>query len=110
VKGFTDRAERLTGILVSVGVGLLVIRWLRSYFRLSHIPGPPLAALTNLVRRSWVVAGNVHQKHTDLHRRYGTVVRVGPNAVLISQHAAIDKIYGFKARFLKVPFRASAPL
>ena len=101
-KGFADRATNIAGILLGVSVGVLIFNCVHSYFRLRHIPGPTLAALTNLARRSWVVAGDVHQKHTDLHRRYGTVVRVGPNAVLISQPAAIDKIYGFKTRLLKV--------
>ncbi|KAK0665927.1 cytochrome P450 [Cercophora samala] len=104
VKSFTDRTANLSGILLALGAGVFVIRLLHSYSRLSHIPGPALASLSDLVRRSWVAAGDVHQKHTDLHRRYGTVVRVGPNAVLISQPDAVDKIYGFKAKFLKSEF------
>ncbi|KAG2419500.1 hypothetical protein HFD88_004296 [Aspergillus terreus] len=90
--------------VVIAGVVIFLYRLAASYFRLRHIPGPPGAALTNFVRRSWVLAGNLHEKHTSLHRQYGTVVRVGPQAVLISQPKAIDKIYGFHARFLKSEF------
>lgn len=108
LKGFTDRTANLSSILLAVGAGVVILRLLHTHSRLSHIPGPASAALTDFVRRSWVAAGDVHQKHTDLHRRYGTVVRVGPNAVLISQPDAVDKIYGFKAKFLKV--RSCLPL
>ncbi|KAL8653735.1 MAG: hypothetical protein Q9210_001922 [Variospora velana] len=93
-------ATILAGAVVVFGT----VQLASAYLRLRHIPGPFSAALTNLVRRLWVLAGDLHQKHTDLHRHYGTVVRVGPNAVLISQPKAIDSIYGFKTRFLKSEF------
>ena len=94
-------ASRLAWILAIVAIVMAVLNTFHSYMRLSHIPGPRLAALTNLIRRSWVTPGNAHHIHTDLHRRYGTVVRFGPNAIMVSQPKAIDKIYGFKTRFLK---------
>ena len=89
-------------ILAGAAIAVATVRIASAYLRLRHIPGPFSAALTNFVRRSWVLSGDLHQKHTDLHRHYGTVVRVGPNAVLVSEPKAIDSIYGFKARFLKV--------
>ncbi|KAB5575480.1 cytochrome P450 [Coniochaeta sp. 2T2.1] len=94
----------LAQTLIAVAVGIFILKTAQSYLRLRHIPGPLPAAFTNFVRRSWVTAGDLHQKHADLHKKYGTVVRVGPNAVLISQPAAIDKIYGFKAKFIKSEF------
>jgi hypothetical protein len=96
------RVVTWVAILIILTVAFLIVKSAQSYFRLSHIPGPASAAFTNLVRRSWVVSGNSYQKQLDLHRQYGTVVRTGPNAVFISQPAAVDKIYGFKARFAKV--------
>lgn len=99
---FDDRACRIVGLLAVVGIFILVLDNTRSYIRLRHIPGPPAAALTNFVRRSWVNTGNAHEIHTNLHSKYGTVVRFGPNAVMVSQPDAIEKIYGFKRRFEKV--------
>ena len=93
--------SRIAWILAVAAILMAVFGSLRSYIRLRHIPGPRAAALTNLVRRSWVTTGRAHQIHTALHRRYGTVVRFGPDAVMVSQPKAIDKIYGFKTRFLK---------
>ncbi|KAI0123266.1 cytochrome P450 [Xylariales sp. AK1849] len=98
------RAFSLVVVLIAAIIALLFLRAVQFYVRLRYIPGPKAAALTNFVRRLWVASGSIHQKHTDLHRKYGTVVRVGPNAVLISQPAAIEKIYGFKARFAKSEF------
>ena len=95
------RVSCLLWILAVVAVLMVVFHMFRSYMRLRHVPGPRLAALTNLVRRSWVTTGDAHQIHTDLHRQYGTVVRFGPNAVMVSQPKAIDNIYGFKTRFQK---------
>lgn len=95
------RVSRLAGILAVVVLLVAIFSTFSSYMRLRHIPGPPSAALTNFVRRSWVTTGNAHQIHTDLHRQYGTVVRFGPNAIMVSQPKAIDKIYGFKTRFQK---------
>lgn len=37
-----------------------------------------------------------------LHKKYGTAVRIGPNAVSISDPEAIDSIYAFKDELQKV--------
>lgn len=99
---FDDRACRIVGILAVLVVFIFVLDNARSYIRLRHIPGPTAAALTNFIRRSWVNTGNAHEIHTNLHNKYGTVVRFGPNAVMVSKPDAIEKIYGFKIRFEKV--------
>nr|KMM70176.1 pisatin demethylase [Coccidioides posadasii RMSCC 3488] len=101
---FAGRAAKWSGSFAIAAVIFIVFHSMVSYFKLRHIPGPPIAAFTNVVRRAWVVRGDLHEKHTRLHRKYGTVVRVGPRAVLVSQPKAIEKIYGFKAKFLKSEF------
>lgn len=95
------RACRL-GVITLIAVLVISLTITRSWLRLKHIPGPPMSALTNWVRRSWVVTGDAHRIHTALHRKYGTVVRIGPNVVMVSQPQAIDTIYGFKTRLEKV--------
>ncbi|KAL8793045.1 MAG: hypothetical protein Q9195_004356 [Heterodermia aff. obscurata] len=87
--------SRVTWIVAATAILAAVANVLFSYIRLRHIPGPRWAAFTNLVRRSWVNTGHAHQIHTDLHHKYGTVVRFGPNAVMVSQPKAIEQIYGF---------------
>lgn len=87
--------------IIAIVITLTFFNFGQTYLRLRHIPGPGAAALTNLVRRSWVFSGDLHERHVQLHQQYGTVVRVGPLAVLVSDPDAIDKIYGFKTKFLK---------
>ncbi len=73
-----------------------------SYFRLRHVPGPFIAAWTNLPRLSWVLSNRAHDIHIQLHRQYGKMVRFGPNMVSISDPAEIPTIYGFNPVFQKV--------
>ncbi|KAI0539686.1 cytochrome P450 [Xylaria digitata] len=98
-RGINLAAVITVGIIVFFAVQLI-----QSYFRLRHIPGPPTAAITNLSRRSWASTGSLQEKQIELHRQYGPVVRVGPNAVHICKPSAIDQIFGFKARFAKSEF------
>ena len=44
-----------------------------------------------------------------LHHKYGSVVRIGPNIVSISDADAIDKIYGVKTDFIKVGIGLRTP-
>ena len=73
-----------------------------SYFRLRDVPGPSIAAWTNLPRLSWVLSNRAHEIHIQLHRQYGKIVRFGPNMVSISDPAEISTIYGFNPNFQKV--------
>ena len=76
--------------------------------RLAHIPGPRLAALTNLYHvyhiylrsrgefRNWGTQGwrwEEDDLHRELHARYGLVVRYGPNLVLVNLPHALPQIY-----------------
>lgn len=99
---FLDSSACRLGEITILAILVIAFNLFRSWLHLRHIPGPWTASLTNLVRRSWVKTGDAHQIHTDLHRKYGTVVRSGPNAVMVSQPKAIDTIYGFKNRLEKV--------
>lgn len=83
-------AARMASTLALIAFSVVVLNTLFSYLRLRHIPGPYFAALTNLVRQQWVVMGNTHDIHTGLHRRYGTVVRFGPNAVMESRRFMVS--------------------
>ncbi|KAF8533199.1 cytochrome P450 [Trichophaea hybrida] len=67
---------------------------------LSSIPGPPLAATTNLYqffqyfyRRRW----GEGQHQLRLHKKYGPVVRYGPNHVIVNLPHALPQIYHRKA-------------
>lgn len=75
---------------------------LRSYWRLSHIPGPFFAALTNIQRMLWVKSYRAHEIHIELHRKYGPIVRFGPNMISVADPEEIGTIYSFKKPWPKV--------
>lgn len=83
-------------------VTLLAIHTYRSYIRLSHIPGPLPAAITNLQRLYWVYTRRAHETHIQLHSKYGALVRCGPNMVSVGSALEIDKIYKMRDPLLKV--------
>lgn len=47
-------------ILAEAAIVFATVQLASVYLRLRHIPGPSLAALTNFVHRSWVLAGDRH--------------------------------------------------
>ena len=81
---------------------LIFLYLLYVHAKLRHIPGPFLASLSNIPRFGWVLTGNAHEVNTGLHKKYGKLVRFGPNMVSVSDPAEIPHIYGFNGKFIKV--------
>lgn len=91
----------LAGFVLSITIWL-VGSSIQTYWRLSHIPGPLVAKFTNLPRLLWVKSNRAHDVHIDMHRRYGHIVRFGPNMVSVSDPKEIGTIYSFKKPWAKV--------
>lgn len=53
----------------------LVLRFGKIYWRLRHVPGPRLAAFTDLWRLITVWGGRAETTYLDLHKKYGAWVR-----------------------------------
>jgi cytochrome P450 len=51
--------------------------------RLRHFPGPPLAHISYLWSFWTVFSGDCHTKIAAAQKKYGKVMRVGPNAIMI---------------------------
>jgi hypothetical protein len=89
-------------------VALLFLIWIASLLRLRfrsglrNIRGPRLAAYSQLWNVKIAASGDAHESFQRLHKRYGKLVRVGPNHVAISDPAMITVIYGTNNKFLKV--------
>ena len=84
-------------------VGLVAFHASKRYLRLRHIPGPSLAALTDwwLFVKTWT-GTDMKQLSTELHRKYGPVVRLGPNRVIFSDPGAISIVFGTTHPYEKV--------
>lgn len=59
-------------------------------------PGPLCTNFTDLWRYIQTAGGQSHRVHADLHRRYGPVVRIGPNTLSISDPVLMKTIYNTK--------------
>lgn len=66
------------------------------------LPGPWLAKYTDLLRVYWAWKGDPWITYQKLKKKYGNAVRIGPNAILLSEQGQFDKILGFKEDFTKV--------
>lgn len=69
----------------------------RLYFsRISHIPGPRLAALTYFYQFYYDVfphSGQFMFEYGRLHEQYGPVIRIGPDEVHVKDNALYNEIY-----------------
>ena len=78
----------------SVILGLLYVLYTRYATPLRKIPGPILASITKL----WIVKQQRtflrHFVDMDLHKKYGTIVHIAPNEVMVSSPQAFKTIYG----------------
>ncbi|KAL2174584.1 cytochrome P450-like protein [Thermothelomyces heterothallicus CBS 202.75] len=103
----TDQIARVLGqhwpsILVTVVVAWLVRN--RYHNGLNKYPGPFLASLTDWWRFFDVYGRRPERSHIALHKKYGPVVRLGPNALSFSDPEALKTIYGLNKGFIKSDF------
>lgn len=71
-------------------------------YGISSVPGPFLAAWTDLWRFFIAWGRHAEQTHVRLHEKYGPLVRLGPNSVSISDPGAVKVIYGLTSGYVKV--------
>ncbi|KAJ6083488.1 hypothetical protein N7467_007623 [Penicillium canescens] len=71
---------------------------------INSIPGPVAASVTNLWRLALVTGRRPELEHIKLHRKYGSIVRLGPNVVSVSDPNAVKVIYAINAGFVKSHF------
>ncbi|QKX53670.1 uncharacterized protein TRUGW13939_00750 [Talaromyces rugulosus] len=94
-----------TALLLTLAVGALSHLVYLCYFHpLAQYPGPWLARFTNFWRLLAFRSGRQHLTELALHRRYGHVVRVGPNWLSFETLADFEAIYGFNRDIEKDEF------
>src|ERR1700761_8017266 len=69
---------------------------------LRHIPGPLLARATAFFRLHLALYADSPSRIRYLHKKYGPIVVVGPNHVLVSDPQALQIVYGTSSKFKKV--------
>jgi hypothetical protein len=61
---------------------------------LSRVPGPKVAGISTLWLAYHVRQGKSATWEPDLHKKYGPVVRIAPNEVLVCSEEGVRAIYG----------------
>jgi hypothetical protein len=80
-------------LLFLTGALLLVARAVVAYLRLSSIPGPWLASFTDIWRWRAQNSKCYSARLVELHKKYGKLVRIGPNHISISDPNAVPIVY-----------------
>ncbi|KAI9730791.1 MAG: hypothetical protein M1818_008071 [Claussenomyces sp. TS43310] len=75
---------------------------------LSHLPGPAISKISNFWKLNAAWHEDVPKRLIALHRRYGPIVRIGPNSISVNDPAAYPVIYGSKRVFKKTQYLAAA--
>jgi hypothetical protein len=84
------------GLVSVVGLACLAKRMhrIRNDTPLRDIPGPWLASCSPLWRFWYAVCkSNYHHDLTNLHRKYGNIVRIAPNEVSVWDPEFVSEIY-----------------
>jgi cytochrome P450 len=88
--------------LVFTLVPLAIFHFSWNIQRLRKIPGPFLASVTDIWRSYWMRQGEYTLFVDKLHKKYGKLVRLGPNYVSVSDPAAVSTVYGTNPVWIKV--------
>ena len=95
-----------SSLLIYVVLGFLVLRLLLPFIisvtsPLRSVPGPFWARFTRLWYFSKVGKGDFEKINFEVHRQYGSVVRIAPDHYSIDDPSAIKTIYGINSKFAK---------
>ncbi|KAJ9608505.1 hypothetical protein H2200_007493 [Cladophialophora chaetospira] len=100
-----DITRRLT--VLAVLAAFSTVFWiLRKGFKgpLSSVPGPWYSRYTNVVLKYHIFNGRrIHYVH-ELHHKYGSVVRISPDEVEVSDLAAYREVHRIGSGFVKAPW------
>lgn len=91
--------------LIPGAIAFLALFWHQD--KLCHLPGPALVAYTNLWRCLDALRGKQMIQHIQLHKRFGPVVRIGPNTVSLADVESISHVYGTTKPYRKSEFYAA---
>lgn len=100
----------LVGVLVAywpfVLIGATAVYLIRNYTYngLQKYPAPGLGAWTNWYRYTENLARRTQERHISWHRKYGDVIRLGPNVLSFADPRAIKTIYGLNKGMTKSDF------
>jgi len=109
VKGFF-RDVGLPTLFTSILVSLVVweagwIIYYRFFHPLAKVPGPFLGSVSELYRfyHNFIRKGALYHEFDKLRERYGPVIRIAPNEVLLTDKNNYEKVYATHSGLYKDP-------
>ncbi|KAF7558353.1 hypothetical protein G7046_g5793 [Stylonectria norvegica] len=104
-------SQALLAAIVSTAILLAATAVYRLVFHpLSAVPGPRWAAVSNFWYAYQIRNGRTVQLGKTLHRRYGPVVRIGPNEICFNSKEAFQAIYVTGSGYEKSDFYLATSL
>lgn len=94
----------LTAFLIVAACTILWCLWNYLTSPLRSFPGPGIARFTHFWRLRNVFGRSPHLTHIELHRKYGTAVRVGPNIISLEDPRAIPEVFRTRDPWQKTGF------
>jgi hypothetical protein len=90
-------------LAIFLPVGILIYGFLRYLLDpLRSIPGPFLARFSRLWYFLEIYKGSFEETNIELHKRYGSIVRIAPHEYSVDDVDAARTIYGHGNAFVKV--------
>ncbi|RSM13176.1 hypothetical protein CEP52_002143 [Fusarium oligoseptatum] len=89
--------------MLGIGAVLLCLSVLWQLFLspLRGFPGPFVAKFTDIWRAAAVLPGQIDKVNRRWHKKYGSAVRVGPNAIILNDPEMIKTVYSTKKAWVK---------
>ncbi|KAK5661800.1 hypothetical protein OQA88_9902 [Cercophora sp. LCS_1] len=90
--------------LAILAVLFFTVHTLKSWLRLRHIPGPPLAGISPLWMLRKLSTGHFHDHLRHASTQHGPLIRIGPNDLVCTSPSEIRRINSVRSPYTKGPF------
>ncbi|KAK1757192.1 cytochrome P450 monooxygenase lolP1 [Echria macrotheca] len=85
-------------------VTAFIARWIRSWCRLRHIPGPPIASLSAAWMLQKLCTGDFNEALIQVAETHGPLARIGPNDLLCTDPDTLRRVAGARSVYIKGDF------
>ncbi|KAK3386164.1 cytochrome P450 [Podospora didyma] len=91
----------MLGLFISVLVVWSATSRIKKWYRLRHVPGPRITGFTTLWFAWRTARKTVHEDIVTLTEKYGPVVRIAPNEVIVNDLEALLRISSVRSEYRK---------
>ncbi|KXJ85669.1 cytochrome P450 [Microdochium bolleyi] len=89
-------------VLGTLALAASVWSYARSWYRLRHIPGPPLAPFSYLwLLRNTTLSGRQAATINAINETYGPLARIGPNSVLTNDPEVVRRMNAARSTYVR---------